>query len=106
MSMEEESATAVALKEYFSSKGVSPEDIEITIKVLNSVSELSHKNSSHKRKHIGSVTSAKKKRKSTVTRDLSSKSMSMVFDAWDMSYDAEKREKMGQGTLKIELTGQ
>ena len=60
---EGETATAVALREYFSSKGVSSDDIETTIKVLDAVSGLSHKNSSHKRKHIGSVSSAKKKQK-------------------------------------------
>mmetsp|Transcript_14312 Transcript_14312/g.35935 ORF Transcript_14312/g.35935 Transcript_14312/m.35935 type:complete len:731 (-) Transcript_14312:101-2293(-) len=59
----EENATAVALRNYFASKGVSPEDVETTVKVLNAVSDLSQKNSSHKRKHIGSVVNNKKKRK-------------------------------------------
>jgi NAD(P)-dependent dehydrogenase (short-subunit alcohol dehydrogenase family) len=39
------------------------EDIATTIKVLNAVSDLSHKNSSHKRKHIGSATNAKQKKR-------------------------------------------
>jgi NAD(P)-dependent dehydrogenase (short-subunit alcohol dehydrogenase family) len=61
---DDENTAAVALREYFQSKGVSPEDIQTTINVLNAVSDLSHKDSSHKRKHVGSVTnSIKKKRK-------------------------------------------
>lgn len=60
---DDESTAAVALREYFQSKRVSPEDIATTIKVLNAVSDLSHKNSSHKRKHIGSVTNSEQKKR-------------------------------------------
>ena len=53
----------VALRNYFSTMGVSPEDVETTIRVLNAVTDLSHKNSSNKRKHVGSVEHSKKKKK-------------------------------------------
>ena len=62
-SVDDSNPSAIALKNYFESKGVSPEDIETTVRVLNVVSGLSHKNSNHKRKHVGSVINSKKKKK-------------------------------------------
>ena len=60
---DENNTTTLALRQYFQSKGVSPEDIETATRVLDAVSDLSQKNGNHKRKHIGSVTSARKKKR-------------------------------------------